>query len=158
VRRSINLLLIDDDEVDRELVRRFLPEHYRVCEAALGFEALTLTTTFRPDCILLDWQLPDIDGLHLLQCFHKANIPVIVITGHCNPQVIVEVMQHGAQDFLLKDELSRSRLEQTLLTALESRIVPVKLGCTAVFDGVPSRQRNADRYPPPLVNDAQGVY
>jgi CheY-like chemotaxis protein len=127
VRRSINLLLIDDDDVDREIVRRFLPEHYCVREAALGFDALTIIKTFRPDCILLDWQLPDMDGMQLLERFSKARIPVIVITGQRNPQVILEVMHHGAQDFLLKDELSRALLEQALLSAMEDVAVQARV-------------------------------
>jgi CheY-like chemotaxis protein len=119
VRALINLLLIDDDDVDREVVRRFLPAHYCVREATLGFDALAIIKTFQPDCILLDWQLPDMDGLQLLERFSRAHIPVIVITGQRNPQVILDVMHHGAQDFLLKDELSRGLLEQALQSAME---------------------------------------
>lgn len=133
VRRIINLLLIDDDDVDREIVRRFLPDHYCVREAALGFEALTLVKACRPDCILLDWQLPDMDGLQLLERFSKARIPVIVITGQRNPQVILEVMHHGAQDFLLKDELSRVLLEQALLSAIEDVAVQARIGTAPPF-------------------------
>jgi CheY-like chemotaxis protein len=115
---AIILLLIDDDDVDREVVRRFLPPHYDIQEASLGIEALRLVQAHRPDCILLDWHLPDVDGLRLLEAFSKARIPVIVITGERNPQVIMQAMQRGAQDFLLKDELCRAVLEQAILDAL----------------------------------------
>ena len=114
----VDLLLVDDDEVDREFVRRLLPDSYHVREASLGLAALAMVKAHRPDCILLDWHLPDVDGLHLLQIFSKASIPVIGVTGIRNPYLIRQAMQQGALAFLLKDELSKAVLEQTLSEAM----------------------------------------
>ena len=63
---QIELLLVDDDEVDRELVCRLLNTAHIVREAATAGEALAMAEIHPPDCVLLDYRLPDIDGLQLL--------------------------------------------------------------------------------------------
>jgi signal transduction histidine kinase len=72
-----------------------------------------------PACVLLDYRLPDIDGLHLLPEFTRAYIPVIILTGEESPEVIVQAMQQGAQDYLVKAHLSRIALEHALTNAIE---------------------------------------
>ena len=114
-----DLLVVDDDEVDQEFIQRLLPVHYTIREASLGKAALLLVKEHRPDCILLEWHLPDSEGLPLLQWFCSEQLPVIVITARRNPYLITQAMQHGAQDFLLKDELSRIILEQAIVGAIE---------------------------------------
>ena len=54
----IELLLVDDDEIDRELVCRLLSSEYAVSEAATAEEALAAVERYRPDCVLLDYRLP----------------------------------------------------------------------------------------------------
>jgi CheY-like chemotaxis protein len=62
----IDLLLVEDDEIDREAIRRHLGQEHQVYEVATGQEALQLCREVRPDCVLLDYRLPDGDGLALL--------------------------------------------------------------------------------------------
>jgi DNA-binding NarL/FixJ family response regulator len=85
--------------------------------------------------------LPDIDGLHLLQHFSQAQLPVVVITGLHNPQLITQALQQGAQAFLLKDELSRTILEQTIGDAMED--MPLLAQAVAV----PRPRRSAPQTP-----------
>ena len=59
----IELLLVDDDEIDRELVCRLLSSEYVVSEAATAEEALAAVDRFRPDCVLLDYRLPGGSGV-----------------------------------------------------------------------------------------------
>jgi signal transduction histidine kinase len=115
----IDILLVDDDDIDREAVRRLLPPGYAVREAPTGHEALRMAQTRTPSCVLLDYRLPDMDGLHLLPEFTRAYIPVIVLTGEESPEVIVQAMQQGAQDYLVKAQLSRIALEHALTNAIE---------------------------------------
>lgn len=115
----LELLLVDDDEIDRELVRRFLGPHYVVHEASTGYQALLVAKHHHPACILLDYRLPDIDGLQLLPEFTKQYIPVIILTGEESPEVIVQAMQLGAQDYLVKNHLSRVALEHAITNAIE---------------------------------------
>jgi signal transduction histidine kinase len=113
------LLLVDDDEIDREQVRRFLGAHYVVHEASTGYQALQVVKDHSPACILLDYRLPDIDGLQLLPEFTKQYIPVIILTGEESPEIIVQAMQLGAQDYLVKNHLSRVALEHAITNAIE---------------------------------------
>jgi DNA-binding NarL/FixJ family response regulator len=53
----------------------------------------------------------------LIQAWRAAHIPVIVLTGEPSPQAVVEAMAQGAQDYLLKDQLSTGLLEQTIADA-----------------------------------------
>lgn len=115
----VDLMLVDDDDVDRELVRRLLSNQYNVHEVATGREALALAQSQPPACILLDYRLPDIGGLQLLPHFTAAYLPVIILTGEESPEVIVQAMQLGAQDYLVKGNLTRMSLEHAIVNAIE---------------------------------------
>lgn len=115
----VHLLLVDDDEVDRERVRRLLGLPYTLQESATGQQALQLARTHRPDCILLDYRLPDIGGLELLPQFTLSYIPVIILTGEESPEVIVQAMRLGAQDYLVKGHLSQMGLVHAINSAME---------------------------------------
>lgn len=116
---SIDLLLVDDDDTDREMVRRLLLPSYTVREAPSGHGALTLVQAQPPDCVLLDYRLPDMDGLQLLPALTQAAIPVILLTGEESPATIVQAMQEGAQDYLVKKYLSPLILAQAIGNAIE---------------------------------------
>lgn len=115
----IDLLLIEDDEIDREAIRRHLGLEYQVHEVATGQEALQLCQELRPDCVLLDYRLPDGDGLALLPIFIARFIPVIVTTGVESPEVIVEAMREGAQDYLVKNQITRTSLTHAIRQAID---------------------------------------
>ena len=115
----IDLLLVEDDEVDREAIRRHLGAEYRVHEVATGQEALRLCQELRPHCVLLDYRLPDGDGVSLLPLFQERFIPVIVTTGVESPEVIVEAMRKGAQDYLVKSQITRTSLTHAIHQAID---------------------------------------
>lgn len=116
---QIVLLLVDDDEVDRELVCRLLSAEHVVHEAATAGEALAIAKRQRLDCVLLDYRLPDVDGLQLLPVFTRAHIPVIILTGEESPEVIVQAMQQGAQNYLVKNALTQIGLLHAITGAIE---------------------------------------
>jgi len=116
---ATNLLLIEDDDVDREAIRRLLRDRYTIYEAPTAETALHLLETMRPHCVLLDYRLPDLDGLQLIPKFAAAYIPVIVTTGEDSPEVIVDAMRLGAQDYLVKSTLSKAALEHAIGNAIE---------------------------------------
>lgn len=115
----INLLLIEDDEIDRELVRRLIGQTYELHEATNGSDGLATLANQRPQLVLLDYRLPDIDSFDLLDQLVADDIPVIILTGEENPEVIVTAMRKGAEDYLLKTNLSRDTLEWAVHGALE---------------------------------------
>jgi two-component system, chemotaxis family, CheB/CheR fusion protein len=112
-------LLVEDDEVDREVIRRHLGAEYKVHEVMTGQDAVRLCQAMRPDCVLLDYRLPDGDGLSLLPIFLERFIPVVVTTGIESPEVIVEAMRQGAQNYLVKSQITRTSLTQAILQSID---------------------------------------
>ena len=117
--KKIQLLLIEDDDVDREAVHRLLGGGYDVRDAATGQHALDLFRRSRFDSVLLDYRLPDTDGMKLLSFFAREQVPVVMLTGEESPEVIVEAMKQGAQDYLVKGDLTRAALEYAIKNAIE---------------------------------------
>jgi signal transduction histidine kinase len=122
----VRILIVDDSPEDRELYRRLLVqdrEHvYEFLEADLGEEGLRIALAEEPDCLLLDYKLPDVDGLEFLSrllVLGEKLVPVIVLTGQGNEAVAVEAMKSGAQDYLLKGAVSRDRLLHAVRNAIE---------------------------------------
>ncbi len=121
---SISHILVVDDEPDiRELVKEILEdEHYLVTVAADGEQARQARKERRPDLILLDVWMPDVDGITLLkewqQEAEKPAPPVVVMSGHGTVETAVEATRLGAYDFLEKP-LSMAKLLITIRHALE---------------------------------------
>lgn len=107
----IRLLIIEDDQVDRMACRRELAlqtdVEFRFIEAETGCEGLQLAQRLQPDCILLDYQLPDLSGTEVLAGLVMDDgglpVPVIMLTGADRASVAVESLRLGAHDYLVKD-------------------------------------------------------
>ncbi len=116
---TLQLLLVDDDEVDRLAVRRHLRTSgiaVEIVEATSGREALQRLEGQSFDVILLDFLLPGEDGLWVLRELGKRapRSPIIVLTGQGDEQTAVEMMKAGAADYLSKAKLSAERLDRSL--------------------------------------------
>jgi len=122
----LNMLVVDDDDLDRERVRRFLargPLEVELTEAASGAEALRLVRTRVFDCVVLDNQLGDTDGAALLSQLHREarqDFPIIFITGAGNESLAVHVMQDGAADYLAKASLNADALVRSIRRSVET--------------------------------------
>jgi len=120
------VLLVEDDEGDALLVRECLRE------AGLADDDITWCRTLaegvealvdRPSCVLLDLGLPDADGLtalHTVVSEVTKATPVIVLTGR-HDRIGVEAMAAGAQDYLIKDDLTPELLDRTIRYAVQRR-------------------------------------
>ncbi len=132
---TLKVLIIDDTPEDRELYSRALksrddgdhPIHYTYSlkDAETGKEGLILNKRFRPDCVLLDFRLPDLDGLEILSEIldgDGANQPaIILLTGHGNEAIAVEALKRGASDYIIKNEVTPIRLKTAIFQAIESK-------------------------------------
>jgi PAS domain S-box-containing protein len=112
------LLVVDDNDIDRELVRRLLAQSFTVTEAATAREAIAACDGV--DCVLLDHRLPDADGLDLLPELLARKLPVLMLTGQGNESIAVEAMKRGACDYLTKERLAREPLTRSITKALET--------------------------------------
>jgi PAS domain S-box-containing protein len=107
----VDVLLVDDDVVDRLACRRALTEHpqydFKLIEAESGRQGLQSAHEHPPDCILLDYHLPDMSGLDFLQALADEEgeiaLPVMMLTGSDSVGVAVEAMRRGVRDYLVKD-------------------------------------------------------
>jgi signal transduction histidine kinase/CheY-like chemotaxis protein len=121
---TLRLLVIDDDAVDRQAVRRFLRDssiRLTIDEATSAAEGLGRIGSGRYDCLLLDYHLPGVDGTELLREIRTTTpaLPVVMMTGQGDEEIAVELMKAGAADYLPKASLSADRLASSLRHVLE---------------------------------------
>jgi PAS domain S-box-containing protein len=125
---SRTVLLVDDSAADRELYRRHLRRDseysYTFVEAELGHQGLALCHQHQPDLVLLDYRLPDLDGLEFLSQLSTVkpfpHLPVIVVTGQGSEAIAVKAMKAGAQDYLVKEHITPESLQWVVNHTIES--------------------------------------
>jgi len=102
--KQISILVVDDEETIREVVRRYLErEGFLVREAADGYETLDSIKENPPDLIILDLMLPGIDGLSLTQHIRTdRQIPIIMLTAKSEPSDRIRGLDLGADDYVTK--------------------------------------------------------
>jgi two-component system, OmpR family, KDP operon response regulator KdpE len=101
---SIRVLIVDDEPQIRRFLRTTLSAHgYRVIEASCGREAMTLTATERPELMLLDLGLPDIEGLEVIHRLREwSAVPIIVVSVRGQEAKKIEALDSGADDYVTK--------------------------------------------------------
>jgi len=95
-------LLIDDDRPIRRLLRAVLePRHYRVYEAECGRIGIKEALLRRPDVVILDMALPDMDGLSVLTLLRESSrVPVLVLSARDDEETKVAALDGGANDYM----------------------------------------------------------
>ena len=124
-RGSFRVLVVDDNEVDRELTTRYLSaawpfEHDLVVEgAATGQEALDKLLQSRWTLVLLDWNMPGVDGADVLRHLRQADmrVPVLILTGSAYED-LADVLRQYRVGFLNKDGIDAGRLYRAIAAAL----------------------------------------
>ncbi len=116
----LQILIADDHEVARRGIRAVLESHpgWEVCgEAKDGREAVELASSMKPDVILLDIGMPNLNGLEAARQILAVSpdVPILILTMHDSDNVIREVLRAGARGFLLKSDAGRD-----LLNAIEA--------------------------------------
>jgi two-component system KDP operon response regulator KdpE len=101
---GLKVLVIDDEPQVRRFLRSSLPpEDYHLLEAATGSEGLSMAASRRPDIILLDLGLPDIDGIEVTRRLREwATTPIIVLSARGQDEDKVAALDAGADDYLTK--------------------------------------------------------
>ena len=116
---TLNILIIDDDEVDRMAVSRALKSASvptKLSEASDYSEAIEILEKNDFDCIFVDYLLPGKDGLAVVQDIRASGskVPLIVLTGQGDEQTAVELMKAGASDYIAKSRITPDLLSATL--------------------------------------------
>jgi two-component system alkaline phosphatase synthesis response regulator PhoP len=98
------ILIVDDEEHIRELVRMYLErEGYEIEEASTGSEAVSVHRTVKPDLVLLDLMLPDIDGYEVCRQMRTAgDTPILMLTARKEDIDKIVGLELGADDYLTK--------------------------------------------------------
>ena len=105
---TTRIVLADDEELIRFGLMGILSREEDmevVGEASTGDEALRLCRTLRPDLVLMDVEMPEMDGLSATRKLKEKlpTISVLVLTAHDNPDYLLEAVQAGAAGFILKE-------------------------------------------------------
>ena len=108
MKRSIKLLLVDDHPVVRKGISSCLARHEHlqiVGEAADGQEAVRKARELAPDIILMDIDMPHMNGLAVTELLRKEmpRIKVLILSMHSNTEYVMRIIQSGASGYVLKD-------------------------------------------------------
>ncbi|CAN1212266.1 PAS domain S-box protein [Tumidithrix helvetica PCC 7403] len=122
IKVSRTVLIVEDSLEDREMLRRYLQQDdlytYTVLEAETGEEGLEQYRLFLPDAILLDYLLPDTNGLEFIQNLQqqspKTDLPVVYLTGQGNEELAGQLPQQNVQQYLNKSTITADKLHQAL--------------------------------------------
>ena len=117
--RTLNVLIVDDNEGDRLLYKEHLTEgdpatEFVFDEAGTGKSALEKLATDEPQCLLLDYRLPDMHGLDILKKLSGQDgslpVPVVMLTGFGDEATAVKAMHLGANEYIPKRDLTKETL------------------------------------------------
>jgi two-component system KDP operon response regulator KdpE len=122
------VLIVDDELQIRRLLRVTLEAHnYRVVEAASGQEAITEAAQRRPDLVVLDLGLPDMDGVAVLKRLREwSHVPVVVLSVRDREEDKVAALDNGADDYVTKPFNSAELLARLRVALRHARPMPEK--------------------------------
>lgn len=132
--RSTKVLIVDDEYYTRKVVRTLLKaiNFNNIYDADNGAAGLDAIRNFAPDVVLVDWEMPGMDGAAFVKAvrspgkFPFPNLPIIMLTGHSERWRVVEAMRLGVNDYLLKPVSSKTLLDRMVGTLANPR--PLKVG------------------------------
>ncbi|MGD1862660.1 MAG: ATP-binding protein [Leptolyngbyaceae cyanobacterium] len=122
--RPLKILTVDDDAVDRLFLRRTLQDTglklADIAEVDCGKAAIAALDNAFYDCVFLDYRLPDLNGLQLVQQIRAQGTltPLVVLTGQGDQETAVALMKAGASDYVDKSRLNTDALAHCIRSAL----------------------------------------
>lgn len=129
------ILIADDEPQIRKMLKITLEAAgYKTEEAKGGKEAIRLAASIKPDLLLLDLGLPDIDGTEVIrQTREWSNMPIIIISVHTEEDIMIKAFNMGADDYIVKPfsiDILIARIQSTLRRAIVEEVsdTTLKLG------------------------------
>jgi CheY-like chemotaxis protein len=153
--KPIKVLIVDDEYYTRKVIRTLLAlvGITNVHDAVDGESGLEAIEMLAPDVVLLDWEMPGIDGAEFTRRvrapnnFPYPNVPIIMLTGHGERSRVLEAMRLGVHEFLLKPVSSKALLAR-IVSVLSKPRAMVRRGNQYIPEPhqLASCTRNADSY------------
>lgn len=120
---NAKILIIDDDEIDRELIKKSLklPYSIDISEANTGEKGLNLIFLYDFDCIILDHLLPDYDSIALLSKIrdNRVLLPIIIVTGYGDELLVAKIFKAGGSDYIPKNKINSEILSSIVDAAIK---------------------------------------
>lgn len=120
----MKILLVDDSRTIRNIQKNVLAQigHTDVIEAADGVEALTQIADKKPDLVLVDWNMPNMDGITLVRRIRETDrrLPLVMVTTEAEKSRVLEAIKAGVNNYVVKPftaETLSEKITQTLAKA-----------------------------------------
>jgi two-component system, chemotaxis family, chemotaxis protein CheY len=117
----MKIMLIDDSKTMRNIQKSVLAQlgHTQIEEACDGQDALSKVAAFAPDLILVDWNMPNMDGLTFVKMFRQTNkaTPLIMVTTESEKSRVIEAIKAGVNNYVVKPftpDLLSQRINETM--------------------------------------------
>ena len=135
MQNKLKILIVDDCLEDRQAYCRYLSQdekyNYIFIEQEYGEDGLEACKQAEPDILLLDYMLPDMDGLEFLQELkadrNGSEPSVVMLTGEGSEKVAVQAMKYGVEDYLVKGDTTAETLRLVVRNVIEKSILQQEL-------------------------------
>jgi len=118
--KPLRVVIADDQESMSAIIRRQLIKigHVVIGKATNGRQAVDMTQLLQPDIVLMDIEMPEMDGLEAARLIHeRCPIPVVLLTGHDDPEMVRKASQSGVGAYLMKPP-SAPEIERAIIIAV----------------------------------------
>lgn len=126
---TVKILVVDDDHYMRKVVRAMLLGLgvKRIHEANDGASGLQAIQDLNPDLVIVDWEMPMLDGLQFIQTvrspgtFPAPDVPIILLTGHAERWRVIEAARFGVHEYVLKPVSTKALLDRLAAVLIKPR-------------------------------------
>jgi diguanylate cyclase (GGDEF)-like protein len=136
---TARLLIVDDDPNNVRLLASIFDQDYDILFALNGLEAIDISLRERPDLIILDVMMPDLDGYTVCKTIknhpHTKDIPIVFLTAHCDAEEEIRGLEMGAADFISKPFYPKI-VKIRVSNQIEPKYAREKLTKLAITDGL----------------------
>ena len=136
---TARLLIVDDDPNNVRLLASIFDQDYDILFALSGLEAIDISLLERPDLIILDVMMPDLDGYTVCKTIknhpHTKDIPIVFLTAHCDAEEEIRGLEMGAADFISKPFYPKI-VKIRVSNQIELKYAREKLTKLAITDGL----------------------
>lgn len=146
----ITLVISDDHKIFREglraLIQSYSDELKILGEAGSGRAAITLIEETCPDIVILDFSMPDLDGLDVLKIIKEKqpNIKIIMLTAHYDPVIFSSAMDLGINGFVLKDDTFEDILSAIKTVSVDEKFISKTIKSNTTYYTLTERLTNRE--------------